>query len=378
MPLPTITTLPTPPARSDVPSLFNTNADAFLGSFPNLVAQLNAYAAALPAAITGTDFSGTSTTSVLIGTGAKTFTTQTGKQFQIGQPLRVANTAAPSNYMDAQVTAYNSATGQLDLSVSVVGGTGTFAAWTIALLPSGGGAFASLTGAETLTNKSLTTPVLTGTAAGIVAGRIGYASGALTYGNGAVQRTVVNLDEAQTFTTKTLAFGSNTISGTLVQFNTACTDADFVSLTGVETLTNKTLTAPVINNGTITGATIRADCTVNDTGAIAAASPGFRGLPVSLQTQGVLITQTLADASKMVPNTAGGWTIPANASVPFPIGTVLTFVNSSASSQTVSIATDTMTMAGTTTTGTRTVAGNGIANALKTGTTAWLINGNIS
>lgn len=36
------------------------------------------------------------------------------------------------------------------------------------------------------------------------------------------------------------------ITGTLAQFNTACTDADFASLTGAETLTNKTLTAPTL------------------------------------------------------------------------------------------------------------------------------------
>ena len=37
------------------------------------------------------------------------------------------------------------------------------------------------------------------------------------------------------------------ITGTLAQFNVAVTDADLVSLAGTETLTNKTLTSPVIN-----------------------------------------------------------------------------------------------------------------------------------
>jgi hypothetical protein len=52
---------------------------------------------------------------------------------------------------------------------------------------------------------------------------------------------------SQTLTNKTIALGSNTVSGTLSQFNTAVTDADLASLAGTETLTNKTLTDPVIN-----------------------------------------------------------------------------------------------------------------------------------
>lgn len=53
------------------------------------------------------------------------------------------------------------------------------------------------------------------------------------------------------------------ITGTLAQFNTACTDADFASLAGAETLTNKTLTAPILTtpalgtpaSGTLTNCT---------------------------------------------------------------------------------------------------------------------------
>jgi hypothetical protein len=45
----------------------------------------------------------------------------------------------------------------------------------------------------------------------------------------------------QTLTNKTIALGSNTVSGTLAQFNTAVTDADLASLAGSETLTNKTI-----------------------------------------------------------------------------------------------------------------------------------------
>jgi len=48
-----------------------------------------------------------------------------------------------------------------------------------------------------------------------------------------------------TFSNKTIALGSNTVSGTTAQFNTALTDGDFATLAGTQTLTNKTLTTPV-------------------------------------------------------------------------------------------------------------------------------------
>ena len=50
-----------------------------------------------------------------------------------------------------------------------------------------------------------------------------------------------------TLSNKTIALGSNTLSGTTAQFNSALSDGSFATLAGSESLTNKTLTSPVIN-----------------------------------------------------------------------------------------------------------------------------------
>jgi hypothetical protein len=71
---------------------------------------------------------------------------------------------------------------------------------------------------------------------------------------------VASLTGAETLTNKTVALGSNTVSGTTAQFNTANTDGDFATLAGSETLTNKTLTAP-----TLTGTTTATDVKSNQT-----------------------------------------------------------------------------------------------------------------
>jgi len=50
-----------------------------------------------------------------------------------------------------------------------------------------------------------------------------------------------------TLSNKTIALGSNSLSGTTAQFNSALSDGSFATLAGSESLTNKTLTSPVIN-----------------------------------------------------------------------------------------------------------------------------------
>ena len=115
------------------------------------------------------------------------------------------------------------------------------------------------------------------------------------------------------------------------------------------------------------------DVTITATGTIAADSIGFRGLPQNAQTGAY--TLALSDAGKQVANTTGGFVIPANASVAFPVGTTIVLYNNSASSQTISITSDTLRLAGTSTTGSRTLSLYGIATCVKVASTTWLISG---
>jgi hypothetical protein len=68
------------------------------------------------------------------------------------------------------------------------------------------------------------------------------------------------------------------------------------------------------------------------------------------------------------------WTIPSNVQVPFIIGTVVTFVNR-VNTITLAITSDTLVWMGPGSTGSRTLAANGIATALKVTSTSWVISG---
>ena len=107
-----------------------------------------------------------------------------------------------------------------------------------------------------------------------------------------------------------------------------------------------------------------------------ASSLGYLGLPQSATNTSA--TLAIGDSGKHIyVNTASQtMTIPANSSVAYPIGTTLTFIaGPSATTVSIAITTDTMYLAGTGTTGTRTLAAHGMATAVKVAATTWYING---
>jgi hypothetical protein len=103
---------------------------------------------------------------------------------------------------------------------------------------------------------------------------------------------------------------------------------------------------------------------------------GFRDMAQITATNGY--TLVLSDSAKQIlTSTSGGtYNIPSNASVAYPIGTVITFINLNAAASFISIlGGDTLTLAGSVSTGTRQILQNGIATIIKIAATSWLITG---
>ena len=194
-------------------------------------------------------------------------------------------------YVDAQVTAQDldiaTDSGSIDIdldseSLTLAGGTGlASSASSTTVTFAIDSTVATLTGSQTLTNKTLTSPTINaGTLSGAFTGTadltgtvLAGASPLVFEGSTAdayettlaitdptADRTVtlpnatdtlVGKATTDTLTNKSIDLGTNTLTGSLAEFNSALQSESFVSLTGSETLTNKTLTSPAFG-GTAT------------------------------------------------------------------------------------------------------------------------------
>ena len=75
----------------------------------------------------------------------------------------------------------------------------------------------------------------------------------------------VTASSTNTFSNKSISLSSNTVTATLAELNTAVSDADVASLAGTETLSNKTLTSPVITGAVFNdGSIVFEGATAND------------------------------------------------------------------------------------------------------------------
>lgn len=144
--------------------------------------------------------------------------------------------------------------------------------------------------------------------------------------------------------------------------------------TGATTAANARTNLGAAASGANTDITsLEQDVAIVAAGTIGTDSIGYRGAPQNAQAGAYALT--LNDNGKHISITTGGITIPANASVAFPIGATVVIYNNSGSSQSIAITSDTLRQAGTTNTGTRTLANYGLATCLKVGATTWVISG---
>jgi len=103
------------------------------------------------------------------------------------------------------------------------------------------------------------------------------------------------------------------------------------------------------------------------------------GTDVSQNSQTASYTLQISDAGKHVYITTGGVTVPNVSDVPFNIGTIVSIVNASGSTQTITQGSGvTLRLSGTATTGNRTLAAYGIATLLKVDGNIWNATGNIT
>jgi hypothetical protein len=164
-----------------------------------------------------------------------------------------------------------------------------------------------------------------------------------------------------------------TIAGNVSANGATLSPTELSYLDGVTSAIQTQLNAKAASGANTDITALDQDVTVTATGTIAADSIGYRGLPQNAQTGAY--TLALSDAGKQVSNTTGGWVIPANASVAFPVGTAIALYNNSGSNQTISITSDTLRQAGTANTGSRTLAQYGLATCTKVSSTTWVISG---
>ena len=273
----------------------------------------------------------------------------------------------------AGTVATSTTTPAITISTSVTGvlkGNGTAISAAIA-----GTDYVTPTSTETLTNKTLGATTISGhlipsadvtydLGSGTYKFRDLYLSGSSIKLGGATltaSGSALAIPASSTLTTPIVTTNITTPSTSFDLLNTTATTINFA---GAATTALKI----GASNAPITAFAATATSTST------AASLGYLGMPQNTQLSAYPIV--IGDAGKHIYASATMTaTIPANASVAFPIGTTIAFIAAAGATLTIAITTDTMYLGGTGTTGSRTLAPYGMATAVKITATSWFING---
>jgi hypothetical protein len=100
----------------------------------------------VPYSVPSARVTGTSQTSVEIGTGPLSFTVETGISWIVGNRLRGSDQGNTGNFVEGVVTSYDPATGALNLDADLTGGSGTVSSWLFGITGERGSAGADGTG----------------------------------------------------------------------------------------------------------------------------------------------------------------------------------------------------------------------------------------
>ncbi len=311
------------------------------------------------------------------GTGPSTVTTGTDVVTALGVNVGTAGafvvnggalgTPSSGNLSSCTNIPVNQATGTLAVAN---GGTGLTSG------TSGGVLYYSATGTLASSAALAASSLVIGGGAGVAPSTTTTGAGILTFLG---TPSSANLATAVT---------DETGSGSLVFATSPSLTTPTLGVASATSINKVAITAPA-TSATLTiadGKTLTSSNTItlaatNDsqTYTLPAATCNIGYLEVPQNSQSAAYTTVLADSGKQIfhpstDNNARTFTIPANSSVAYPVGTVITFINQ-INTLTIAITSDTMTLAGTSTTGSRTLAVNGIATAIKVGSTNWIISG---
>jgi hypothetical protein len=190
----------------------------------------------------------------------------------------------------------------------------------------------------------------------LASGEFGYESdtGKFKIGNGSTAWTSLSYQGAGTVTSITAGTGLS--GGTITTSGTIAIDSTVATLTGTQTLTNKTATGLIYTQTLLTPSftTNAYTLVLGDQGDILLASNG---------------------------STAGTINIPTNASVAFPIGTQITIIQTGSGQLTIQAAssgTTTVASTGATSTAPKLRAINASATCIKTNTDTWYVVGDLA
>lgn len=157
---------------------------------------------------------------------------------------------------------------------------------------------------------------------------------------------------------------TNSLTGTLFSVN------DISGIPSIE----------VLDTGLIKMAQYNGSVTITNVtdGSIATATrgAGYMGMPQVSIAGSLTLNATHAGKHIYVTVTGQTITIPANSATAFPIGTTIVVVNAPSVSTSIAITTDTLRLANSTSTGTRTLAASGMCTLLKIASTVWIASGN--